>query len=263
MPISPDHRPRIGYTRGAGHSWDAQGKHNRKWRAALERADAIPLPLPHRVEDLPPDPLEGLDGLLLTGGPDVRLDLWPNPLEISPATIEPLQRQNHMTIDADRDATELLLTAAALERDLPLLGVCRGCQVLDLALGGQLILDIPTAIPGAVRHTALEAPGEPSATHGLEVEPDSLLGRILAGVDHARVNSRHHQAVHPGGGGEARIVARCPEDGIVEGIEAPAQSWALGVQWHPEIVGDPVIGDRHLVLFRALAERCRERARGR
>lgn len=181
------------------------------------------------------DVLESLDGLVFAGGGDVDPANW---------GAEP-----HPATDADpvRDAAELLLMRAALDADLPVLGICRGLQVMAVATGGSLHQHLPDLI-GHDRHRAA------AGTDPLSVD-SSAFGRhdvVLTSGSAARallgaritVNSFHHQAIDDPGA--FRVVGRCPDDRVVEIIEDPDRSFALGVQWHPERTGD-------LRVFAALA----------
>jgi putative glutamine amidotransferase len=170
--------------------------------------------------------LAGIDGLLLTGGDDVA------PSRYGEAA--------HPTVVADaplRDAFEVGLVAAARRRNLPLLAICRGIQLLNVAAGGSLVQDIPSQIPGALNH-CLSVPQHRSydLAHEIWVDKDSLLATLLGdrliGSDTCDVNSRHHQAVKAVASG-FRVCATAP-DGIIEAIEDPAARFCLGVQWHPE-----------------------------
>jgi putative glutamine amidotransferase len=160
-----------------------------------------------------------LSGLLLPGGDDV------SPVRYGQ---EPHHRLG--AVDDDRDELELTLTAWALEEDLPILGICRGIQVLAVAAGGTLYQDLPSQMPTDVRHDVREH-GRDYLCHAVDVEPGSYLAAAI-GATSAHVNSFHHQAVldvPPG----FTVSARSP-DGIVEAIESPAHHFAVGVQCHPE-----------------------------
>jgi len=190
------------------------------YRAALERAGA-------RIRELTPaDPLpyalDGCDGVLLTGGVDVE------PGEYGEAA--------HPTVETDpaRDAYELALSREALARDLPVLAICRGAQVLNVAAGGTLVQDIPSALPDALAHQ-VEHPASAIA-HDIQIPAGTCLARLLdrrLGRDRTvAVNSRHHQSIKDAAPGF--VVAATAPDGIVEAIEKPAARFCVGVQWHPE-----------------------------
>jgi putative glutamine amidotransferase len=170
--------------------------------------------------------LDGVDGLLLTGGDDVAPERYGEPRH--PAVVE---------AEAGRDAFEIALVGAARQRGLPIFAICRGVQVLNVACGGTLVQDIPTQIAGASPHSFDVPPHEPySLAHEIWVDKDSLLASLigdrLRDQDSCDVNSRHHQAVKEVAPG-FRATATAP-DGVIEAIEDPAARFCLGVQWHPE-----------------------------
>jgi putative glutamine amidotransferase len=155
-------------------------------------------------------------GLLLTGGDDVNPTLYG---EIAFPETEPP--------DPERDAVEAALIDEALARDLPLFGICRGMQMLNVHFGGSLVQHLSTAM----RHVR-RTPDRSLPAHRVSIEPGSLLAKI-AGRKTWEVNSRHHQAVARLAGG-FNICATDPEDGTIEAIELPARRYILAVQWHPE-----------------------------
>jgi putative glutamine amidotransferase len=183
--------------------------------------------------------LDGADGLVLTGGEDM-----------DPAwyQAEPHPRANPPS--RERDLFELALFAAARQRELPVLGICRGIQVVNVALGGTLWQDLPSERPGAVDHYP-EA-GRSERTHLVRIQPGTLTATALGGTE-LRVNSFHHQAIRELA---AKLVATgWSEDGLIEAVEAaPGEPWLLAVQWHPEEMhAEARSPDRGL--FRALVER--------
>jgi putative glutamine amidotransferase len=170
--------------------------------------------------------LEGVRGVLLTGGGDV-----------APNRYGEAAHEATTDVDPARDEFEIGLFAEARRRKLPILGICRGIQVINVAAGGTLVQDIPTQVPGAVSHKLAIPPHQPfSLAHELWLEPDTLLETLmrerLSDGDACEVNSRHHQAVKRVADG-FRVAATAP-DGIVEAIESPSATFCLGVQWHPE-----------------------------
>jgi putative glutamine amidotransferase len=190
------------------------------YRSALEQAGA-------RIRELTPNDslpaaLEACDGLLLTGGVDVEPALYGEP--------------RHPTVETDevRDAYELALAREALERNLPVLAICRGAQVLNVAAGGTLLQDIPSAIPESLTHQ-IERPKN-SIAHEVQVEAGSCLARLLERrLNRDRtiaVNSRHHQSVKQAA--PDFVVSATSPDGIIEAIEKPDAPFCVGVQWHPE-----------------------------
>ena len=175
-----------------------------------------------RIEDA----LSGLGGLLLTGGEDV-----------SPSRYGESPHATVVQVSPARDEFEVALIAAARARRLPIFGICRGIQVLNVAAGGTLVQDIPSQLPGALDHR-LTVPQHQSydLAHEIWLDKDSLLARLLVDrltdSDTCEVNSRHHQAVKVVAPA-FRVVATAP-DGVIEAIEDPAAPFCLGVQWHPE-----------------------------
>ena len=218
---------------------------------ALERVGLTPVVVPPfgsspsdedeaaaRATDL----LGSVSGLVLTGGEDVAPAFYS-------ATPSPLIK----SINAQRDATEIALVREARNRETPMLAICRGIQVANVALGGTLIQDIPSERPGSLEH-------DPDGDRGQRIHPVQVEGgsRIATALDETdlQVNSVHHQAVDcvaPG----LRVTARAP-DGIIEGLEPPSADpwWAVCVQWHPE----EFVDERHapdLGLFAAFAQAVR------
>ena len=160
--------------------------------------------------------------MLLTGGVDV------NPSEYGDATCHPT-----VEVDPVRDRYELALARAALDRDLPLLAICRGAQVLNVAAGGTLVQDIPSERPSPLRHT-LDTTKDAIA-HDVTVAPGTRLASLLEGDATGApvaVNSRHHQSVRDLA--PAFVVSATAPDGIIEAIEKPDATFCVGVQWHPE-----------------------------
>jgi putative glutamine amidotransferase len=210
----------------------------RNYSLAVQREGAIALMLSpdDTLADDPEQLLDMLDGLILAGGSDV-----------DPATYGAEPHPETKGTNAERDRFETALARAALERDMPVLGICRGMQMLNVACGGTLeqhLDDVQTH-----RHT----PGE-FCDHEVELEPDSLAARA-AGAERVAVKSHHHQGVDRVGDG-IEVTGRNPGDGVVEAIELPDRRFALGVLWHPEEdTGSRVIG--------ALVEHARERAGAR
>jgi len=186
---------------------------------AVEQAGGLPLVLaPGRPADAP-ELIERLDGLLLSGGGDIDPDLFGEP-----------RHERVTSVVRERDEFEIALARTALERDVPLLAICRGQQVLNVAAGGTLVQDIPSQVTGAVNHDPDTERWE--TTHDVEIVPGTRLRAIL-GKDRVAVNSFHHQSVRDVGRGLV-VSARSPEDAVVEGLEAPGRRFAVAVQWHPE-----------------------------
>jgi putative glutamine amidotransferase len=194
----------------------------RDYEAALDRAGAEIRELKPERDRLP-DALGGCDGLLLTGGPDV------DPREYG-------ESDRHPTVEVNpaRDEYELALARYALDRDVPVLAICRGAQVLNVAAGGNLIQDLPTAQPSAVGHSVKQP--TTAEVHELSIAPDTCLAVLMESRlrhdDPIIVNSRHHQSIRDVAAGF--VVSATAPDGVVEAIERPGAAFCLGVQWHPE-----------------------------
>lgn len=203
-------------------------------RATME-AGGAPLLLPPLEADLAERLLSRCDGLLLPGGGDIDPALWGE--QPHPWTTD---------IYRERDELEMGLVRLALEWDMPLLAICRGQQVLNVARGGTLFQDLPSQVAGALRHRQ-EGPRW-QGTHAVRIEPDSTAARTL-GATEVQVNSFHHQAVREVPAG--LVVSGRAGDGVIECIEAPGQRFVLGVQWHPECMIDHDPAARRL--FSALA----------
>jgi putative glutamine amidotransferase len=200
----------------------------RNYTLAVQRAGAIALLLsPDAAVAASPDPLLALlDGLIISGGSD-----------LNPSTYGARPHERTAPGSPERDGFELSLVRAALERDLPLLGICRGMEVMNVALGGTLVQHLPEAV-GSERHS--HTPGTFS-DHEVRLESDSLAARA-AGAERLAVKSHHHQALDRIGRGLVPTGWAVPDE-VVEAVEVPDRSFALGVLWHPEEqVSDAVIG---------------------
>lgn len=177
--------------------------------------------------------IEDLEGILLAGGGD-----------IDPARFKQTQHAKTIHVDLARDELELRLAREAVAAHKPVLGICRGAQVLGVAFGGDLIQDIPDLVPNARQHD--------NGEHPVWVAPDSRLGQILG--DRAEVNSFHHQANASLGAGLR--VAAWSDDNVIEAVEALETGFVLGVQWHPERM-EPVQGALFAAFVAAAVERKR------
>jgi putative glutamine amidotransferase len=181
---------------------------------AVEEAGGRPLVVPP-VEDGVEETLDALDGVVFSGGGDLDPRLY--------------GAEAHTETDSPkpwRDEPELRLIEAAIRRDMPMLAICRGSQLLNVVRGGDLVQHLPELV-GHDRHK--HEPGTFSE-HDVRVAPDSRLGRLLG--EHAPVKSHHHQGIGRIGDGLREVA--WAEDGVVEGLEDPNRRFALGVLWHPE-----------------------------
>lgn len=179
---------------------------------------------------LPPDPVDalhpeevliGLDGLLLPGGVDV-----------DPANYDHEPHPALGTIVPGLDDIQLALTRAALAADLPLLGVCRGMQVLNVATGGTLHQHLPDLLGGSEDHRRIPGTLGVENAHDVSLEPGSLAAKAV-GAEHTSTRSHHHQAIDTLGTGLV-VSGHATDDGLIEAVEVPGAHFCLGVQWHPE-----------------------------
>lgn len=228
-------RPLIGLTLDAeqagGYSKYPWYALRQNYTAAIASAGGLAVALPHDA-GLADAYLDRLDGLIITGGA----------FDVDPALYGEADRHHTVELKSGRTSAELALLQQAIERDLPVLGICGGQQLLAVALGGTLIQHIPDSIPGALPHEQSTSHYEPG--HLVNVLPGTMLARIV-GSPSMQVNTSHHQAVRSPG--RAAVNAIAP-DGVIEGIEDTSKKFCLGVQWHPEYLIDP--GD--LRIFAAL-----------
>ena len=189
--------------------------------ASVERSGARVRVL--EVSESPRTVLEVIDGVLLTGGGDV-----------DPAFYGEERHESIQDAEPGRDEFELDLARRAMERDVPVLAICRGAQVLNVAAGGTLVQDIPTAVTTELSHRITEPKN--CVAHDIQVARDSrlhsALGEAVTASCACRVNSRHHQSV--GKLGHTIKASATASDGVIEGIEAPDATFCVGVQWHPE-----------------------------
>jgi putative glutamine amidotransferase len=185
---------------------------------AVERAGAVPVIVPPFTESAIDPLLDRLDGLCLSGGPDIHPSLY---------GAEPHPKLGETDLELDLLEIELLRRADA--RGMPLLCICRGVQALNVARGGTLVQDLPTERPSEVEHRQ-KAPGR-ETTHPVRILADSEVAGHMGAVE-AAVNSFHHQAIDRLGDA-LRAVAWAPDD-VVEAVEATDRDFAIGVQWHAE-----------------------------
>jgi len=188
---------------------------------AILTAGGLPILLPTSLPITAlPELVNRFDGFVLSGGGDVDPALYGGHLD---ATVH--------SIDPERDAFECALIPLVLQADKPLLAICRGAQILNVALGGSLYEDIPSALPAALRHDWYPNIPRDYLAHTVEIEQGSRLAEIL-GTRKLRTNSLHHQAIRQPA--PALEVVAYAEDGIIEAMELAGKRFAIGVQWHPE-----------------------------
>jgi putative glutamine amidotransferase len=188
---------------------------------AVERAGGIPIMVPLGLDSADVAAvLERADGVLLPGGGDIHPDFYREAMN-----------GQILEVDAERDRIEIEAARIALVREMPLLGICRGHQILNVALGGTLWADVPSQMPGSLAHDFAQTHPRSYEAHAVDIAPDSRLAQIL-GRRETAVNSLHHQGVKELAPG-LRVSATAP-DGLIEGVELPDHPFALGVQWHPE-----------------------------
>jgi putative glutamine amidotransferase len=227
-------RPAVGLTLD---SEEPGGYSKQPWYAirqnycdSIARAGGLPILLPHEPEQAA-DYLGRIDALVVTGGA----------FDVDPALFGAATRHATVKLKTRRTAFEIEITRGALARDMPVLGICGGQQLLNVVLGGTLIQHIPEEVEDALPH---EQPNpRTEAGHRVTVARGTLLHRIC-GAEELEVNSAHHQSVKTVGPGV--VVDATAPDGVIEGIEDPRYRYCLGVQWHPEYsisLGDEKIFD--------------------
>lgn len=205
---------------------------------AVSNAGGLPLLIPLGLPERDWAALENrLDGILLTGGSD-----------IDPARFNGTPHPRVYEIDGERDALEVALVQRAVATGQPFLGICRGAQAVNVALGGTLYTDIADQVPGALRHDWYPDIPRDYRAHDVMLDPQSKLAGIL-GSAQAQVNSLHHQGLERIGQG--LVVTGHAPDGMVEAVELPSHPFGIAVQWHPEwLQDDPAMR----ALFRAFVQ---------
>jgi putative glutamine amidotransferase len=228
---------------------DASISLSNRYADAVIDAGGLPLIFPATTNrSVGMESVQRCDGVLLTGGDDIDPQLYAKELpEELAKTLGPLE--------PDRDQWEASLIAEVFEQHKPLFGICRGHQMLNVALGGTLVVDIATQVPGALNHQRSDRKME--AVHEIQIAPDSLLGRVT-GKQTLGVNSTHHQAL--GTVAEPLRVVAQSADGVIEAVElkeAGRLPFLLSVQFHPErlIDSNPLF----LLLFSSFITACEQR----
>ncbi len=203
---------------------------------AITQAGGVPLLIPNEypLEKIP-DLFHILGGLLLSGGGDVDVSLY--------------QGIEHPLVDGvshERDQLEIALLKHALKISKPVLGICRGLQLINVALGGTLYTDIPDQYPTETQHSTPESKGRDFIAHDVSLDTHSKLGSII-GQEHLQVNSFHHQAILKTAPG--LLVTAHASDGLIEAVELPGERFSLlAVQWHPE---DLTSQPQHYKIFKS------------
>ncbi len=204
---------------------------NQTYVDAIVSAGGVPLCVTRPEKEALEVPLSHVDGILLAGGHD-----------IDPTHYGEEKKEYTCNIDSARDVLEIMLVEIARERGIPILGICRGMQVMNVALGGSLYQDVYLEMPGAMLHDFHnDKGGMPLArnaiAHDVTITEGTLLS-LIAGSSSIPVNSLHHQGIKKVGAG-LRVSATAP-DGLIEAIEIEGHPFGLGVEWHPEELGDAV-----------------------
>lgn len=233
-------RPLIGLTLDAepAGGWSAYPWYalRQNYADAVNAHGGLAIALPHDPA-LAEDYLNRLDGLIVTGGA----------FDVDPALYGESETHQTVELKADRTTAELALLRGAMARNLPILGICGGQQLLAVALGGTLHQHIPDAIPNALAHEQKHWHYEPG--HDVQILAGTRLHDIVGAK--MRVNTSHHQAVRAPG---HSIVNALAPDGVIEGVEDPRLKFCIGVQWHPEYFVDP--GDA--ALYAAFIKACHD-----
>ena len=226
--------PRIGITM---YGCNEEGSYSipREYIDSIERAHGIPLILPpvHNVQAV----LEQIDAVVLIGGGD-----------LCPACYGGSDHEQIYMTDPQRDAYEIELTQAVLESDKPVLGICRGLQVLNTVLGGTLHEHLPDVYGESIKH---RLPPRKPVNHEITVVADSMLAKIMGELTFS-APSWHHQCLDQVAD-ELTVVAKAP-DGVIEAVQWTAKKWCLAIQWHPELAAaeDPL----QQKIFDALVASC-------
>ncbi len=255
MQTSPPRPPLIGLTTKHG-SADWVEKNTRNYLAMLRELGATPVLLspdepatlpdgtafvPDTLGRLPNELVAHLDGLILSGGGDVHPRYFGAELDGA----------DPKSISEQRDELELSLARAALDAELPIFGICRGCQVLNVAAGGGMVQDLP-----GHRSSTIDP-----VLHDVALLPNTRLAQIV-GAANLAVNTYHHQGVDAATlapGMRVSALAMAPDEWLVEAFESTDQPWVIGVQWHPERIFDFALPEGHRRLWQSFLEACQTR----
>ncbi len=241
MPPTSDLRPRIGYTsREADIAYFHKFQHDYWFSISLGGGEPVQL-YPETMHDYEAV-LDTLDGLVLTGGGDMNPALYGQEIDGT----------SEKSIYPERDRMELGLTKAAVERGMPIFGICRGHQVINVALGGSLLQHIDNH--RAKKKTPDEIFPSPPP-HPVTIQPNSLLDQTLACGPIIETNTYHHQAIGAANLASSLIPTGYSQDGLIEAFELPDYPWLLGVQWHPERLYE--LCDEHRRIWEGFVEAAR------
>lgn len=242
--------PVIGVTVGSGELWKPTGTDYLPYAAVPEMGGGIPLYL--GLGDAAR--LDECDGLLLSGGRDIHPDLYDRMPGDKGLDAETMIAKYDMTRDVERDDYEFEVLRCALDRGMPVLGICRGIQTLNVFLGQKLIPDIPKCVPNALAHRGDWGGVGPS--HDVQVQLGSVIHRAY-GCENLLVNSYHHQGLSEDMLAPKLTATAMASDGVVEAVEGIDWPFVVAVQWHPERARDPYIHEKSKTLFRAFVDACR------
>lgn len=235
-------QPLIGITCGLTHNTDGAHIYQlaQAYTQAVQKAGGLPLVIPFDIDETGLSSLlSRLDGVILSGGGD-----------IDPQNFYGTSHPKVFGISPERDALEISLVNQVLGMDKPLLAICRGIQVLNVALGGDLYTHIQDQVEHSLKHDWFPKFPRDKLAHTVSIKCESKLDQIV-NADEIKVNSLHHQGISRVG--EGLIPTAFAPDGLVEGLEVAGASFAIGVQWHPECLPDD---PRSQSLFKAFIEAC-------
>ncbi|MBD8037212.1 gamma-glutamyl-gamma-aminobutyrate hydrolase family protein [Solibacillus sp. A46] len=207
-------KPIIGLTM---YDFDKKMDINNVYLTSIEQAGGIPICIPNATKGNVEALLDIVDGIVLIGGAD-----------IDPLLFNEEPHRNIGSVVRKRDDSDLLLMNEAFKRQMPILGICRGQQILNVAFGGTIIQDIPSQVENIVQHKQPSKRGE--LAHTVDVKTPKF--KAIFGEESFRVNTFHHQSV--GKLGKGLITSAVAKDGIIEGIEHESHPYCVAVQWHPE-----------------------------
>jgi putative glutamine amidotransferase len=210
------------------------------------QSGAIPILIPLNLKpEFYPDLLSRIDGIIFTGGGD-----------IEPARFNGVPHERVHNVDNERDHAEISLLKQVRAINLPFMGICRGLQVINVALGGNLYTHISDQLPDALKHDCFSEHPPSYLTHPVEIKANSRLAQIM-GTTQAEVNSLHHQGIQTPAS-EVTPLAWAP-DGLIEAIQVPNNPFGLAVQWHPEWLPDNTYAQALFAAFIETANQHRSR----